>query len=153
MTATPGQPRELQQEVYLQELVLSIYRVYVARMKDVEARGILEQYLRLETERRRRIEEHLAGRRLTPSTRIRFFFSTLGRLYGVVTSWLGTRIMLRIVLSASGSAGRRACAMADAALRSDQPDLQYLATMRARNEGDLLADLRQHLINTRPQRP
>ncbi len=56
--------------------------------------------------------------------------------------------MLRIVLSASRRASRRACASLGSSAR---PDLVYLATLRARNEGDLVDALRQHLIDTRPR--
>ena len=144
--------RELQQEIYLQDLVLSMYRVYAQRLKDAEGRKMLEHYLCFEEDRRRRVEALLSRRHTASASPIRRLFGSVGRSYGRITSWLGTRVMLRIVLAASRRASSRACALADAALRSDQPELQYLATLRARNEGDLLGELRQHLINTRPRR-
>jgi hypothetical protein len=55
--------------------------------------------------------------------------------------------MLRIVLSASARASRRACGSLGG---PGEPERIYLATLRARNEGELLDSLRQHLIDTRP---
>ncbi|MEE9291387.1 MAG: hypothetical protein V3U83_00515 [Acidobacteriota bacterium] len=152
MSGRSGQLAEHQQEIYLQELVLAIYGIYMKRLDDDEARRIIGHYLNYEEDRRRRTEDHLARHGSVVSTPLRRAFAVAGRLYGRVSSWFGTRIMLRIVLSASRSASRRACVLADSAMRGEQPELQFLATLRARNEGDLLGDLRQHLINTRPRR-
>jgi len=55
--------------------------------------------------------------------------------------------MLRIIHSASGRAAPRACAAVGVPA---PPEVQYLATLKAKNEGDLLDSLRQHLIDTRP---
>ena len=70
-------------------------------------------------------------------------------MYGRATSWLGTRLTLRIILSASRRAARRACASLGA---DPRPEMIFLATLRARNEGDLLDAMRQHLIDTRPRK-
>ncbi len=144
-----GEIRALTQEIYLQDLVLSIYRVYLERLRDAGGRGILETYVRAEEDRRKRIERHLAGLGTGPAAPLRSLFAWAGSLYGRLTSWLGTRVMLRIVLSASRRASRRACASLGSPAR---PDLLSLATLRARHEGDLLDDLTQHLIDTRPGR-
>ena len=56
---------------------------------------------------------------------------------------------MRIALSASGRASRAACAALGA---EATPDLVYFATLRARNEGDLLDALRQHLIDSRARK-
>jgi hypothetical protein len=141
--------RALTQEIYLQELVSAIYRRYAARLRDEAGRRILLDYLKAEGERRLRIERHLQGVGLVVAPPVRSLFRWIGGLYGGVTSLLGTRIMLRIVLSASGRASRRACA---ALGPDDRPDLVYLATLKARNEGDLVGAMRQHLIDTRSRR-
>jgi hypothetical protein len=148
MPGASGEIRALTQELYLQALVLSIYRTYLARLRDEGGRAILEIYLRAEEDRRRRIERHLVRLGAVPGTPLAALFGRAGAVYGRVTSWLGTRVMLRIVLSASRRASRRACASLGSSAR---PDLVYLATLRARNEGDLLDALRQHLIDTRPR--
>ncbi len=152
MSGPAGRARELQQELYLQDLVLSMYRVYTQRLKDAEGRRILEHYVRSEEDRRRRVEVRLSRQGAMIGSPIRRLFEVLGSTYGRITSRLGTRIMLRIVLAASRRASRRACALVGATVLGDHPELQYLATLRARNEGDLLGELRQHLINTRPRR-
>lgn len=152
MSGRRGQLREHQQEIYLQEFVLAIYSVYMKRLDDDGARRIIGHYLKYEEERRRRTEDHLARHGSIVSAPLRRAFSSSGRLYGRITSWFGARIMLRVVLSASRSASRRACVLVDSAMRGEGAESQYLATLRARNEGDLLGDLRQHLINTRPRR-
>ena len=149
MPPTRGEILALTQEIYLQDLVLSIYRVYLTRLRDRDGRAILESYVRSEEDRRRRIERHLEGRGAAASTRLRRLFGGAGRLYGRATSWLGTRLMLRIILSASRRAARRACASLGA---DPRPEMIFLATLRARNEGDLLDAMRQHLIDTRPRK-
>jgi hypothetical protein len=57
--------------------------------------------------------------------------------------------MLRIALSASRRASRRACAHLGPL---DRPDLAYLAMLRARSVGELRDALQQHLIDTRDRR-
>ena len=141
--------RALLREIYLQDLVLSIYRVYAERIDDPEGRAILETYLRGEAYRGRRIADLLAAGGVTAPAAVRALFSAVGRLYGRATSWLGTRIMVRIIMSASQRAARRACAAVGAAA---PPEAQYLATLKARNEGDLADSLRQRLIDTRPRK-
>jgi hypothetical protein len=149
-TGTAGATlRDLAQDIYLQDLVLSMYRVYVARLRDAEGRRLLETYIRQEEDRGRRLARHLIGRGGSATPTLRASFAAAGRLYGRVTSWLGTRVMLRIVLSASRKASRRACALADAAMQDAPSEQQYFASIRARNESDLRDDLTQHLIDTR----
>ncbi len=145
-----GEIRALTQDLYLQDLVLSIYRTYLRRLKDPKGRAIVGDYLRAEEERGRRLGARLEALGAPPAASVRSLFGLAGRIYARLTSWLGTRIMLRVVLSASGRAARRACAGLAAAV-PDRPDLLFLATLRARNEGDLLVALRQHLIDTRPR--
>ena len=147
-----GEIRALTQDVYLQHLVLSIYGVYMTRLRDLEGRGIVEAYVHAEEGRRTRIARRLEALGAAPAAPVAALFAAAGRLYGRVTSWLGTRVMLRIVLSASRRASRRACAALGPAA-AGPPDFHFLATLRARNEGDLLDALRQHLIDTRPRRP
>lgn len=149
MGVTGGGIRALLQEIYVQDLVLSIYAVYVRRLADPGGRALIETYIGAEEDRRRRLLRYLAGREVIPGHFVRRLFATVGRIYGRLTASLGTRVMLRIALSGSRRAARRACA---GLARSDEPDLVYLATLRARNEGDLLDSLRQHLIDTRPRR-
>ena len=149
MSGPRAENRGLLQEIYLQELVLSLYRVYTARLQDPEGRRLIEDYLRAEADRGRRIDRRLAGRGVVPSSVTRILFSGAGRLYGHVTSILGTRIMLRIALSASERASKRACALLGGAT---DPEGAFLSTLRARNEGELLGSLRQHLIDTAPRR-
>ncbi|HKN46761.1 MAG TPA: hypothetical protein VJ144_02215 [Candidatus Polarisedimenticolia bacterium] len=146
-----GEIRALTQDIYLQDLVLSIYSVYTGRLRDLEGRAIVEAYVRAEQDRRLRIVRHLEALGAAPAAPVGALFATAGRLYGRITSWLGTRVMLRIVLSASRRASRRACAALGQAA-AGRPDLLFLVTVRARNEGDLLDALRQHLIDTRPPR-
>jgi len=141
--------RELCQEIYVQDLALAVYGVYVGRLDDAGGRACLETYLAAESERRRRLEDAVSRIGARPVPALRRLFAAAGRTYGGVTSGLGSRVMLRIALSASRRASRRACACLTAA---STPEQQYLATLRARNEGDLLAALRQHLIDTRPRR-
>jgi hypothetical protein len=144
-TGSAGEIRDLQQEIYLLDLVLSLYRVYIRRLRDAEGRRLIETYVRAEEDRSKRIERHLLGRGAIPAAAIRRSFTLAGDLYGRASSWLGTRVMLRMTLSASRRASRRACSLLDA---SSQPELRYLATLRAKNEGGLLDPLRQHLIDT-----
>ena len=141
--------RALMQEIYLQELALSVYRIYLPRLRDANACAILETYLKGERFRASQIERYLGRQGLEPASFIRFLFRGIGRLYGRITALLGTRLMLRIILSASKRASRGA--RADLGNEAP-PDLVYLNTLRARNEGDLLDNLRQHLINTRPRK-
>lgn len=141
--------RELCQEIYVQDLVGALLRVYAARLRDDRGRAHLLAYLAAEDDRRRRIERVLAATRDSAIPSVRALFAAAGRLYGRVTSILGTRVMLRIALSASARASRRACARLAAAPTSD---LRYLAALRARNEATLLDNLRQHLIDTQPRR-
>lgn len=145
-----GAIRDLTQEIYLQDLVLEVYRVYARRMRDAAGRGLIETYLRAEADRRRRIERHLATSGAAPPAALRRLFAVAGAIYGRVSALLGTRVMLRIALSASGRASRRACARLDPA--ESRPEMIYLATLRARNEGELREALRQHLIDTAPRR-
>lgn len=141
--------RALMREIYLQELTLSIYRIYLPRLRDAQAAAILEAYLTGERFRASQIELYLGRKGLEPASFVRFLFRSFGRIYGRITVLLGTRLVLRIILSASKRASRGACA----SLGSEEspPDLVYLNTLRARNEGDLLDNLRQHLIDTRPR--
>jgi len=147
-----GGIREGVQEIYLLDLVLSLYRVYARRLTDPAGRAILETYLRAEEDRARRLERIVRRRSPGPPTSVRALFRGVGRLYGRATSMLGTRVMLRIVLSAGRRASRRACSRADAAMRGSSPEDQYMATLRARNEADLVDALTQHLIDSRPKR-
>ena len=140
--------RELCQEIYVQDLALALYGVYVARLADAGGRACIESYLAAEALRRRRLEEALARTGGRPVAALRRLFAAAGRAYGRLTSWLGTRVMLRITLSAGRRASRRACSCLAAAAT---PERQYLAALRARNEGDLVEALRQHLIDTRPR--
>lgn len=146
-----GEIRALTQDIYLQDLVLSVYRTYLGRLEDEAGRAIVGAYLRAEQDRVLRIDARLTALGAAPAAAVRGLFALAGRLYGSLTSWLGTRVMLRIVLSSSTRASRRACSSLGAA-RGDRPDLLFLAALRARNEGDLLDALRQHLIDTRPRR-
>jgi len=130
-------------------LVRALYGIYAERLEDPQGRSLLQAYLRAEEDRGRRLALYLADRGAVPSASLLSFFAGLGRIYGRVTSRLGTRIMMRIALSASGRASRGACAALGA---SPTPDLVYFATLKARNEGDLLDALRQHLIDTRPRK-
>jgi len=141
--------RGLLQEIYLQDLVLALYGIYAARLRDPEGRRLIEKYLVAETDRRKRIERYLASRAGPISPAMRSLFAAAGTLYGRLTSHLGTRVMLRIALSASRRASRRACALLG---DPSDPEIAYLSTLRARNEGELLDDLRQHLIDTAPRR-
>ncbi|OLC54032.1 MAG: hypothetical protein AUH92_04840 [Acidobacteria bacterium 13_1_40CM_4_69_4] len=149
MAGPSAENRGLLQEIYLQDLVLSLYRVYAARLQDPEGRRLIEDYLHAETDRGRGIERCLSVRHVVASSVARALFSGAGRLYGRLTSRLGTRIMLRIALSASERASKRACALLG---DPGDPEIVYLSTLRARNEGELLDALRQHLIDTAPRR-
>jgi hypothetical protein len=144
-TGSSGEIRDLIQEVYLQDLVLALYRVYVTRLRDAGGKRLIEAYVRAEEDRNRRLERHLLGRGAVPTAALRRTFALAGDLYGRVSSRLGTRVMLRIALSSSRRAARRACALLG---DIGQPELRLLATLRARNEGDLLDSLSQHLIDT-----
>ena len=141
--------RLLARELHLQDLTIAVYGRYLPRIRDAEGRAILAAYVRAEEDRRRRIERYLEPRETLPPRALRVLFAAAGRIYGRITSRLGTRVMLRIVLSAAGRAARRAC---DAIADQPSPDLQFLATLRARNEEDLVLEMRQHLIDTRPRR-
>jgi len=147
-----GGTRERVQEIYLLDLVLSMYRVFTRRISDPAGRAILEAYLCAEEDRAHRLERIVRGRSANVPAGMRSMFRTAGRWYGRLAALLGTRVMLRIVLSAGRRAARRACALADAAARESSPETQYLATLRARNEGDLVDALTQHLIDSRPRR-
>jgi len=141
--------RGLIQDLYLQDLVLALYGVYAARLRDPIGTRLIETYLRAERDRRSRIERLLLSRGAPISPGLRFLFAAAGGLYGRLTSRLGSRVMLRIALSASRRASRRACALlGDPA----SPELVYLSTLRARNEGALVDELRQHLIDTAKRR-
>ncbi|MFQ5876488.1 MAG: hypothetical protein ACE5JH_02175 [Acidobacteriota bacterium] len=147
MTGDATRTRRLQQELFLQELVTAVYRVYAERIDDAGGRGILEDYLRRESQRRRQLQG-IGPRPPGAAARVGALFAAAGRLYGRVSALLGTRVMLRIVLSSSRRAARRACAEADRARRSARPDRRQLALMRARAEGDLCDALERHLIDT-----
>jgi hypothetical protein len=143
--------RALIQEVYLQDLALTIYGIYLSRLNDTAGCAILETYLRGERFRATQIETYLGRVGLHAAPAVRTLFRGIGQVYGHLTSLLGTRMMLRIILSASRRASRRACVVLG---DTESADLLYLTTLRARNEGDLLADLRQHMIDTgRPIAP
>src|SRR6267143_5462438 len=144
MSGPSAENRGLLQEIYLQDLVLSLYCVYTERLQDTGGRRLLENYLRAEIDRRERIERCLSVRDVEASPLMRSLFSGAGRLYGRLTSVLGTRIMLRIALSASTRASKRACSLLGV---PSNPELVYLSALRARNEGELLDGLRQHLID------
>ena len=141
--------RGLLQEIYLQDLVLSLYGIYAPRLRDPEGRRLIENYLRAETDRRRRIERIITARGGAVPRPVRSLFSSAGSFYGRLTSLLGTRVMLRIALSASRRASRRACSLLGG---PSDPEIVYLSTLRARNEGTLFDDLRQHLIDTAARR-
>lgn len=141
--------RDLLQDLYVQDLVLSLYAVYAKRVRDEAGRRLIDRYLSAEGDRRRRIERILEARAAPVSAATRSLFRAAGGAYGRLTSLLGTRVMLRITLSASRRASRRACTLLG---ERNDPDLLYLATVRARNEADLRDDLQQHLIDTRPRR-
>lgn len=138
--------RALMQEVYLQDLALSVYRIYLPRLRDAQACAILRTYLKGEEFRAAQIEHYLRRQGLEPAAVVRLLFRGVGRLYGCLTALLGTRLMLRIVLSASCRAARGACEKLD---RQGPPEVVFLNTLRARNEGDLVGSMRQHLIDTR----
>jgi len=141
--------RGLIQDLYLQDLVLALYGVYAARLRDPDGTKVIETYLRAERDRRSRVERFLVARGAPIAPGVRSLFAAAGGLYGRLTSLLGSRVMLRIALSASRRASRRACALlGDPA----SPELVYLSTLRARNEGALLDELRQHLIDTAKRR-
>jgi hypothetical protein len=149
MQARSGEQRALIQELYLQDFTTGIYAVYRKALRDAEGRRLLDGYLGAEAERRRRIEDHLGRAGVPAAPWPGRLFGAAGRFYGRVTSLLGTRAMLRIVLSASRRASRRACARLGPA---DRPDLAYLGMLRARNVGELHDALQQHLIDTRASR-
>jgi hypothetical protein len=146
---TGAEIRGLIQEIYLQDLVLALYGVYAARLRDPDGTRVIGNYLRAERDRRNRIERFLLARGAPISPGVRTLFAAAGGLYGRLTSFLGSRVMLRIALSASRRASRRACALL---VDPSSPELVYLATLRARNEGALLDVLRQHLIDTAKHR-
>lgn len=150
MPAGPGAAvRRLLQDIYLQEMVVSLYRVYARRLRDDGGKELIETYLKAESDRRRRVLAYLSGQGASASPAVRSLFAAVGSAYGRVTSCLGTRVMLRIALSATRGASKQACArLGDPA----GPDLVFLSTLRARNEGELLDGLTQHLIDTAPRR-
>jgi hypothetical protein len=135
-------------EAYLLDLVLSVYDIYLPRLRDAKGRALLQTYLKGERFRASQIEQYLGRQGLDPSPLVRRLFRVIGRIYGRLTALLGTRLMLRIVLSASQRAARTACR--DLGV-SPPPARLYLATLQARHEGDLAEGLRQHLIETRPR--
>ena len=141
--------RPLLQEIYLQDLVEGLYGVYLVRLRDDTARRVIAAYLQAESDRRLRLTRFLEDRGVRPGARVRRLFAGAGSLYGRATAWLGTRVMLRIAASSSRRASRGACA---ALGRATSPDFLYFASLRARNVGDLLQDLEQHLIDTAPRR-
>ena len=149
MNGTGAVIRGLIQDLYLQDLVLALYGVYAARLCDPDGTKAIETYLRAERDRRNRMERFLLARGAPIAPGVRSLFAAAGGLYGRLTSLLGSRVMLRIALSASRRASRRACALlGDPA----SPELVYLSTLRARNEGALVDELRQHLIDTAKRR-
>jgi hypothetical protein len=154
-SGAPGRPqpavplRPLLQEVYLLDLVEGLYGVYVDRIGDDPARGMIAGFLAAEADRRLRMLRFLEDRGLRPAAGLRRLFVFAGRSYGRVSSWLGDRVMLRIAASSIGRAGRAACAALD---RAVAPDLVYFASLRARHAGDLRQDLEQRLIDTAPRR-
>jgi len=116
----------------------------------VPLRPLLQDvYLQAEADRRLRILRFLEDRGLRPGTALRRLFARAGRVYGLATAWLGTRVMMRIAASSSRRASHGACSNLGRVAGSD---LLYFATLRARNVGDLLQDLEQHLIDTAPRR-
>jgi hypothetical protein len=137
--------RALMREIYLQDLALSVYRIYLPRLRDANACAILTNYLEGEKFRAAQIEHYLRRQGLEPAAVIRGLFRGIGRIYGRVTALLGTRLILRIILSVSVKATRGACASLAA---EESPEIVFLNTLRARNEGDLLDALRQHMIDT-----
>lgn len=150
MAASRPEPvRVLFQEIYLQDMVLGLYGIYLDRLRDAAGRALLEAYVRAEEDRRRRIERYLGTRGLAAPAGARRLFAAAGRAYGRITSLLGSRVMLRIVLSSSRRAARRACAAIGG---EERPDLIFLTTLRARSVGELVDGLTQHLIDTRPRR-
>ena len=149
MDGTGAEIRGLIQDLYLQDLVLALYGVYAARLRDPEGTKVIETYLRAERDRRNRMERFLTARGAPIASGVRSLFAAAGGLYGRLTSLLGSRVMLRIALSASRRASRRACALLGG---PTSPELVYLSTLRARNEGALLDELRQHLIDTAKRR-
>lgn len=149
MRPTSGECRALLQEIYLQDFTSGIYAVYLKALRDASGRRLLEDYLRAEAERRRRIEDHLRRAGVVAQGLPGRVLRAAGGLYGRLTSLLGSRAMLRITLSASRRASRRACERLGP---EDRPDLVYLGMLRAKSVGDLRDALQQHLIDTRPRR-
>src|SRR2546425_10934414 len=101
MPGPSAENRGLLQEIYLQDLVLSLYRVYAERLQDPEGRRLIEDYLRAETDRRRGLERCLSARHVVAPSVARALFSGAGRLYGRLPSRPATPIMLRSALSAT----------------------------------------------------
>ena len=149
MERTGTEIRGLFQEICLLDLVLSLYGSYAPRLCDPEGRRLIESYLQSERDRRARIERYLASRGAPLAPLVRSFFAAAGALYGRLTSLFGTRFMLRTALSSSRRAARRACSLLET---EKNPEIIYLSSMGARNEGDLVDKLRQHLIDTAPRR-
>src|SRR5213594_1103952 len=131
MRGMGAEMRGLLQEIYLQDLVLALYGTYAERLRDPEGKRLIENYVRAEADRRRRIERYLAARSAPIPRGVRRLFTAAGTLYGRLTSILGTRVMLRIALSASESASRPSCGLLG---DPSEPEIAYLAAMRARNE-------------------
>ena len=128
---------------------METYLPYLVLATGLIAAGLFLAYFMASTDRRKRIEKYLSGHGTPASPAVRFLFAAAGNAYGRATAVLGTRVMLRIALSASRRASRQACArLGDPA----NPELVYLSTLRARNEGELLDALSQHLIDTAPRR-
>src|SRR5262249_32097298 len=108
MNGVGAEIRGLCQEIYLQDLVLSLYGVYAPRLRDPEGKRLIESYLQAEIHRQKRLERYLAARGASLSPAIRALFVAAGSAYGRLTSHLGTRVMLRMTLSSSRRAARRA---------------------------------------------
>src|SRR5262249_15745971 len=147
MNGVGAEIRGLCQEIYLQDLVLSLYGVYAPRLRDPEGKRLIESYLQAEIHRQKRLERYLAPRRASPAPAIGAVVVAAGSAYGRLPRDLGTRVMLRMTLSSSRRAARRACGLLGAAA---DPELVNLSALRARNEGELSDDLCQHLIETAP---
>ena len=75
MTREGEEARALIQEIYLQDLALTIYGIYRSRLRDSRGREILSDYLRGEAFRGAQIAAYLErGGAVVPSAAIRSFF-------------------------------------------------------------------------------